>query len=70
MHRFRFPLLMLLALLSLPIAGCSEGNECDTCETDEDCRDGLVCRNFLDESGNVVDKRCGSGIGRTQCRVR
>jgi hypothetical protein len=68
MHRFRWPI--LLVLLALPLAGCSKGAECDTCETDDDCRDGLVCRNFLDEDGNVVDKRCGSGIGRTQCRVR
>ena len=68
MHRFRWPFLVFL--LALPMAGCTSGDECDTCQTDEDCRDGLVCRNFLDEAGNVVDQRCGSGIGRTQCRVR
>jgi hypothetical protein len=68
MRRHRWPL--LLVLLALPILGCSKGAECDTCEQDSDCRDGLVCRNFLDDDGNVVDQRCGSGLGRTQCRVR
>ena len=68
MGRYRF--LILAALFALPLAACTKGDECDTCEQDSDCRDGLVCRNFLDDGGSVVDKRCASGLGRTQCRVR
>jgi hypothetical protein len=68
MGRYRW--LMLLVLAALPLAGCSKGDECDTCEQDSDCREGLVCRNFLDDEGTVIDKRCASGLGRTQCRVR
>lgn len=68
MRLYRWPL--LIALLAIPAAGCTKGDECDTCESDSDCKDGLVCRNFLDEDGGVVDQRCASGIGRTQCRVR
>jgi len=29
-----------------------------------------VCVNFLDDNGNIVGKRCGSGVGATTCRVR
>jgi len=63
-------LVCLLLALALPLAGCSDGDECDTCSSDEDCKDGLVCVNFLDGDGNVVDQRCGSGVGATTCRVR
>ena len=62
--------LLCLVLATLPLAGCSKGNECDTCEQDTDCKGGLVCVNFLDENGNVVGRRCGSGVGATTCRVR
>jgi hypothetical protein len=62
--------LLCLALAALSLAGCSKGNECDTCEQDTDCKGGLVCVNFLDENGNVVGRRCGSGVGATTCRVR
>jgi hypothetical protein len=61
--------LLLLALL-LPALGCSNGGECDTCSSDSDCQNGLVCKNFLDEDGNVAGQRCGSGVGATTCRVR
>lgn len=64
----RWPL--ALVLLALPLAGCSGGEECDKCDSDDDCKSGFVCSNFLDSSGKVVEKRCGSGIGATQCRVR
>lgn len=58
-------LMMIAVLAVLPFAGCTKGTECDRCETDEDCNDGLVCSTFSDDS-----KRCGSGFGDTTCRVR
>ena len=63
MTRFRWLAVAVLALL--PLAGCTKGNECDTCSSDTDCQDGLVCSTFDDGS-----KRCGTGTGATQCRVR
>jgi len=54
-----------LVLAVLPLAGCSSGGECDTCTADADCKSGLFCSRFDDGS-----MRCGSGEGRTQCRVR
>jgi hypothetical protein len=54
---------LLLALLS--VAACTKGDECDKCSSDSDCREGFVCSTFNDGS-----KRCGSGLGATQCRVR
>jgi hypothetical protein len=63
MTRFRWLAVAVLALL--PLAGCTKGNECDTCSGDTDCQDGLVCSTFDDSS-----KRCGTGTGATQCRVR
>jgi hypothetical protein len=65
----RFCRLCLVLLLAQPLASCSSGGECDTCTQDSDCKGGLFCRNFLDSSGNVVGKRCGSGVGSTVCRV-
>ena len=62
MRRSRFLLAAVLALL--PIVSCTRGNECDRCETDDDCQDGLVCSEFSDGS-----MRCGTG-GATTCRVR
>jgi hypothetical protein len=61
----RLVLLGLLAVSALPILSCSNGGECDKCSVDEDCKSGLVCSTFSDDS-----KRCGSGTGATQCRVR
>ncbi len=61
---------LLLLALFLPALGCSGGGECDTCSSDSDCKNGLVCTNFLDGDGNVVSQRCGSGLGATTCRVR
>jgi len=55
----------LLALSAFPLLGCSNGGECDKCQVDADCKAPLVCSTFSDES-----KRCGSGTGDTQCRVR
>jgi len=64
-------LIGLLALGAVPLPGCAEdGGECDRCETDSDCKSGLVCVNFRDENGNPAGQRCGSGTGATQCRVR
>ena len=62
MRRSRLLLVAVLALL--PIVSCTRGNECDRCETDDDCQDGLVCSDFSDGS-----TRCGTG-GATTCRVR
>jgi hypothetical protein len=57
--------LLALLLAALPIMACTQGDECDTCSADEDCRSGFVCSSFDDGS-----KRCGSGLGATTCRVR
>ncbi len=65
MMRTRYVLLLLL-LLALPAGSCkSTGEECDSCSSDGDCKSGLVCSTFSDGS-----KRCGSGVGATNCRVR
>jgi hypothetical protein len=56
----------LLLLLTVPIGSCgSSGQECDRCSSDTDCTAGLVCSSFSDGS-----RRCGSGLGETNCRVR
>jgi hypothetical protein len=52
-------------LLALAVAGCGSGDECDPCSSDDDCKAGLVCSTFSDGS-----KRCASGLGSTNCRVR
>jgi hypothetical protein len=60
------PALGLLVLMVFSLAGCSNnGGECDTCSMDTDCNTGFVCSTFSDGS-----KRCGSGTGASQCRVR
>jgi hypothetical protein len=70
MMRSRWRLCLAL-LLALPLSGCSSGGECDPCKVDTDCKGGLLCVNFQDpNTGNVVGKRCGSGVGATTCRVR
>ena len=63
--RRRASLLLVVTLLALPWVGCTKGNECDQCNSDEDCKQGFICNSFSDGS-----KRCGSGIGATTCRVR
>lgn len=63
MLRCRWLLLLVLALL--PLSGCTKGDECDRCDSDEDCKDGLFCTDFSDGS-----RRCGSGEGASVCRVR
>ncbi len=60
----RFALLLALATLPL-LAGCSKGDECQTCSSDDDCSAGFFCSRFDDGS-----TRCGSGVGATTCRVR
>ena len=57
--------LLFLVLLALPLAGCSNGDECDTCTSDDDCQTGFVCSTFSDGS-----QRCGSGVGASTCNVR
>ena len=63
MWRRRWLLYLLLA--AMPLAGCTKGDECDRCDTDEDCKEGFFCTSFSDGS-----RRCGSGQGATTCRVR
>jgi hypothetical protein len=67
---FRRRWLLYLVLAVMPLAGCTKGDECDRCETDEDCRDGHFCVNFLNPDGTFNSKRCGSGQGADTCRVR
>jgi hypothetical protein len=67
---FRRRWLLYLVLAAMPLAGCTKGDECDRCETDEDCRDGNFCVNFNNPDGSFNSKRCGSGLGADQCRVR
>lgn len=62
MFRRRWPLILVLALM--PWMGCSNGGECDRCDSDDDCNADLICVTFNDGS-----RRCGSGEGATQCRT-
>jgi len=50
---------------ALLLAGCTKGQECDTCRSHEECSTGLLCSPFADGR-----QRCGSGQGETTCRVR
>jgi hypothetical protein len=60
-------ILLLLALASTPfLSACSKDGECDTCSSDSDCKEPLVCSRFQDET----TMRCASGVGATSCRVR
>jgi hypothetical protein len=61
MRRRRAILILLLA--ALPVLACSSGDECDSCDSDDDCQGGLVCARFNDGS-----MHCASGLGATQCR--
>ena len=63
MRRSRWLIAVVLALM--PIVSCTKGNECDRCESNEDCQEGFTCSQFSDGS-----RRCGSGFGDTTCRVR
>ncbi len=67
MMRTRYVVLSLafLAASALTVACRSNGGECDTCSSDEDCKTGLTCSSFSDGS-----TRCGSGIGSTTCTTR
>jgi hypothetical protein len=61
----RLASVLVLLLLALPLGACNNGDECDTCTSDDDCKNGLVCSTFSDDS-----RRCGYGTGETSCRVR
>ncbi len=66
MRRMRWLLCLALAVPAvLPLAGCTSGDECDSCTMDVDCKSGYFCTPFEDGS-----HRCGSGLGVTTCRVR
>ena len=56
--------------LTLALSGCTKGEECDRCDEDDDCREGFVCGELSPVNGESVGKRCVSGIGDTECRVR
>jgi len=60
----RLSRLVLVALCAFPLLSCSNGSECDSCSSDDDCKQGFVCSEFSDGS-----KRCGSGEGVTTCRT-
>jgi hypothetical protein len=67
----RLRLIPALVLMVFSLAGCSnDGSECDICTMDKDCNSPFVCSVFLNEDGSVNSKRCGSGTGASQCRVR
>jgi len=55
-------------LLSFPLLGscASTGDECDVCTSDADCKTGLICNRFINETTT----RCAKGDGSTICRVR
>ena len=57
--------LLFLLLFALPLVGCNNGGECDTCTSDDDCQTGFICSTFSDGS-----QRCGSGVGASSCNVR
>jgi hypothetical protein len=62
----------LLAALALGLGmiGCTKGSECDRCSSDDDCLSGFICGQLSPVNGRDVGKRCVSGIGDTECRVR
>jgi len=65
MRRMRWLLCLALALPAvLPLVGCTKGDECDSCTTDADCKDGFFCSHFSDDRF-----RCGSGVGASSCRT-
>jgi hypothetical protein len=63
--------LRLCGLILLTLAsGCTKGDECDRCDSDDDCREGWICGELTPVDGRDVGKRCVSGVGDTECRVR
>ena len=65
MRRSRWLLAVVLALALMPLVSCTKGNECDRCQSDQDCQEGFLCSDFSDGS-----RRCGTGVGGSTCRVR
>jgi hypothetical protein len=57
-------------VLGLAVVACTKGEECDRCDSDDDCREGWVCGELTPVDGKSVGKRCVSGTGDTECRVR
>jgi hypothetical protein len=66
----RTGLLVIVALALAVLSGCVKGDECSRCSSDDDCIQGLVCGELTPVNGESVGKRCVSGIGETECRVR
>jgi hypothetical protein len=61
--------LAALAVVAV-LSGCTKGDECDRCDSDDDCREGWICGELTPVNGESVGKRCVSGVGETECRVR
>jgi len=66
MGRRKSWLWMTLLVLAALAACTNQGQECDTCTQDSDCKGGFVCSTFSDGS-----RRCGTGnpAAPTRCRV-
>jgi hypothetical protein len=60
---------LTLAVL-IALSGCTRGDECDRCDSDDDCREGWICGELTPVNGESVGKRCVSGVGETECRVQ
>jgi hypothetical protein len=72
-HLLERPFAVLRALglaFALALSGCTKGDECDRCDSDDDCREGWICGELTPVNGESVGKRCVSGTGVTECRVR
>ena len=63
---WRFAVLLIATALS----GCTKGDECDRCDSDDDCRTGWICGELTPVNGESIGKRCVSGRAETECRVR
>jgi hypothetical protein len=66
----RTGLVMIVALAVAVLSGCTKADECNRCSSDDDCIQGLVCGELSLVDGQSLGKRCVSGTGDTECRVR
>ena len=61
----RLSRLVLALLCALPMMGCSDDGECDTCSSDDDCQPGFVVR----ARSTTAASAAGPARRTTQCRV-